>query len=171
MPRGNAADNTDRLETMTEAVAEFERVEASGAQPGDRLVVPGWGKEEWAAILSYAQPVELEAGQVLIVPKEADRALFFVASGRLDVAATDERSGTVTQLGSVPAGSVLGELAFFDGGPRSAKAWAVAPTRLLRLTLPDYERYAAAHGADARAFLFAMARLLSFRVRRLTARL
>src|SRR5215470_3988112 len=119
---GSAAHNTDRLETMDAAVAEFERVEAPGAESGGRLVVPGWGNEQWAALYSHAQPLELEPGQVLIAPKEADRALFFVTSGRLDVAATDERSGTVSQLGSVSAGSVLGELAFFDAGPRSARA-------------------------------------------------
>jgi len=134
-------------------------------------VVPGWGREQWSALMSYAQPVELAAGEVLIVPRESDRSLFFVTSGRLEVASTSEGGHSVSALGSVPAGSVVGELAFFDGGPRSAKAWAVAPTRLLRLTLSGFERYASEHASDAPAFLFAMARLLAFRVRRLTARL
>jgi CRP/FNR family transcriptional regulator, cyclic AMP receptor protein len=159
------------LDVTTAAVAEFGRMEPPGSEPRDRLSVPGWERRHWETLFSYTQPVGLDEGRVLIVPREADRALFFVTSGSLEVATTDEGSGTVSPLGSVPAGSVLGELAFFDGGPRSAKAWAVAPTRLLRLTLPDYERYAREHPAEAQAFLFGMARLLSFRVRRLTARL
>jgi CRP-like cAMP-binding protein len=119
--------------------------------------------------LSYTQPVELNAGDVLIQPRESDRALFFVTSGRLDVALVNEADSSVIPLTPVPAGSVVGELAFFDAGPRSAKAWAVTPARLLRLTLNDYERYVSEHVSEAPAFLFAMARLLAFRVRRLTA--
>ena len=36
----------------------------------------------------------------------------------------------------VGAGSVLGELAFFDGGPRSAGAWAVSDCEVAAMT-PD----------------------------------
>jgi CRP-like cAMP-binding protein len=158
------------MERIADDVAAFARG-APEAEPGDRLLVPGWGQEQWSALLSYAAPVELAAGEVLIAPRESDRALFFVTTGRLEVASTSEEGASVSALGSVPAGSVVGELAFFDGGPRSAKAWAVTPTRLLRLTLPDFERYASEHASEAPAFLFAMARLLAFRVRRLTARL
>ena len=63
------------------------------------------------------------------------------------------------------------ELTFFDGRPRSAKVWAVTPSRLLKFTLEDYQRYAGANAADLPAFLFAMARLLAIRLRNATARL
>lgn len=119
-------------------------------------------------MLSYTQPLELEAGSVLIQPRESDRALFFVTSGRLEVAVISETDSSVIPLAPVPAGSVVGELAFFDAGPRSAKAWAVTPARLLRFTIKDYERYTSEHVSEAPAFLFAMARLLAYRVRRLT---
>lgn len=120
-------------------------------------------------MLSYTQPVELESGEVLIQPRESDRALFFVTSGLLEVAVIDETDSSVIPLTPGPAGSVVGELAFFDAGPRSAKAWAVTPARLLRFTIKDYERYTSEHASEAPAFLFAMARLLAYRVRRLTA--
>jgi CRP-like cAMP-binding protein len=155
----------------TTEFAELERSARDPAGPGDRVVVPGWERQQWSTLLSYARPVELKAGEVLIQPLKDDRALYFVMSGRLEVASTSEGGASVSPLASVPAGSVVGEVAFFDGGPRSAKAWAVAPARLLRLTLEDYEHYASEHPSDAPAFLFAMARLLAFRVRRLTARL
>ena len=134
-------------------------------------MIPSWGRGQWAALFSCTQPIELDAGDVLIQPRHVDRALFFVASGRLEVATTSEADSSVGALSVVPPGSVVGELAFFDGGPRSAKVWAVTPTRLLKLSLADYERYAGEHPADARAFLFAMGRLLAIRLRNTTARI
>jgi CRP-like cAMP-binding protein len=115
--------------------------------------------------------VELEAGEVLIQPRGDDRILYFVASGRLEVATIDREAGGISSLATIAAGSVVGELAFFDGAPRSAKVWAVTRTRLLKYTLKDYELYASSNAREATAFLFAMARLLSYRVRNTTARL
>ena len=135
------------------------------------LVVPGWGRREWSTLLSRTQPVELDAGEVLIQPRGGDRVLYFVASGRLEVATIDGAAGGISSIATISAGSVVGELAFFDGAPRSAKVWAVTRTRLLKFTLKDYELYVGEHAREASAFLFAMARLLSCRVRSTTARL
>lgn len=142
-----------------------------GAEPGDRLVVPGWSQKEWSTLFSCTQPMELDAGEVLIQPRGDDRILYFVASGRLEVATIDSEAGGISSLATISAGSVVGELAFFDGAPRSAKVWAVTHTRLLKYTLRDYELYAGRNAREATALLFAMARLLSYRVRNTTARL
>lgn len=104
----------------------------------------------------------------MIQPRGNGRELYFVASGRLEVATVDSAGGGIGFLANISVGSVVGELAFFDGAPRSAKVWAVAPTRLLRLTLSDYELYSSRNTSEANAFLFAMARLLAFRMRHMT---
>lgn len=140
------------------------------ADPGDSLVVPGWGATEWEALFACTQPIELETGAVLIQPRGDDRVLYFVASGRLDVAVIDSSGGGFSSLGSIKAGSVVGELAFFDGMPRSAKVWAVAASRLLKLSLSDFDHYAHQNPTQAAAFLFAMGRLLAHRVRGARAR-
>lgn len=160
------------MEPNTETIVEFlQHAPKNGAKPGDMLVVPGWGQWEWSTLLSCTQPVDLDVGEVLIQPFGDDRVLYFVASGRLQVATIDSMGGGIGSLATIPAGSVVGELAFFDGARRSAKVWAVARTRLLKLTIGDYELYASKHASEAAAFLFAMARLLSFRVRITTAQL
>jgi CRP-like cAMP-binding protein len=159
------------LEPDTDAVGAFLKHARKAGQPKDTLVVPGWGQAEWSALLSHTQPVELDSGEVLIQPRGEDRELYFVASGRLEVTTIDSGGGGISSITTIPAGSVVGELAFFDGAPRSAKVWAVAPTRLLKFTLRNYESYASRNAPDATAFLFAMARLLSYRVRHTTARL
>ena len=135
------------------------------------LVVPGWGEREWLTLLSCTEPIELESGEVLIQPRGGDRALYFLVSGRLEVATIDVAGSGISTLASIAPGSVVGELAFFDGKPRSAKVWAVARTKLLKLSLGDYQRYAGENASEATVFLFAMARLLSYRVRTTTARL
>src|SRR5262249_45015184 len=100
-----------------------------------------------------------------------DRVLYFVAAGRLEVATIDRAGGGIGSLATISAGSVVGGLAFFDGGPRSAKGWAGGRTRVLKITLGGYERDARKNAREATAFLFAMARLLSYRVRTTTGRL
>lgn len=155
------------MELSTESLGPF----LQDAEPGDRLVVPGWSAAQWATLLEGTQAIELAMGEVLIQPRGIDRALYFVMSGRLQVATIDRFGGGISPLGTISPGSVVGELAFFDGAPRSAKVWAVADSRLLKFTLNDYERYARRHTAEANVFLLAMARLLAYRVRSSRARM
>ncbi|UCH52981.1 MAG: Crp/Fnr family transcriptional regulator [Pseudomonadota bacterium] len=130
------------------------------------LSIPGWGEAEWSILFSYTTATELQAGEVLIKQNAPDRSLFFATSGKLKVAVVDEADNSVSEIATIAPGSVVGEFAFFDGGPRSAKVWAVTHSRLLQLTLHDFERFQQTHLEKAAAFLFAMARLLAIRVRR-----
>lgn len=159
------------MELSTASFEPFLQAVSDGAEPGDRLVVPGWDSTHWSTLLESAQPIELTMGDVLIQPRGSDTSLYFVTSGRLQVASIDRAGGGISPLGTISPGSVVGELAFFDGQPRSAKVWAVADSRLLKLTLNDYEHYARTHTAEANVFLFAMARLLAYRVRSSRARM
>ena len=149
----------------------FVQASLAEAEAGDRLVVPGWERARWTVLFAHTVAFDLGPGDPVIMPNAAERAVYFVCSGRVEIASASVRDGSLSALASVTAGSVLGELAFIDGGPRTARAWAVAPTRLLRLSFEGYERFAQANAAEASALVFAFARLLAFRLRRLTARL
>jgi CRP-like cAMP-binding protein len=63
-------------------------------------------------------------------------------------------------------GAVIGEIAFFDGRKRSATVWAIEPTQLLALERADIETFSAQHAARGLELLFALGRVLAFRVRR-----
>lgn len=134
-------------------------------------MVPGWGAAEWETLFTCTQSIELQAGEVLIQPRGGDRLLYFVAAGKLDVAVIDSGGGGFISLGSIKAGSVVGELAFFDGMPRSAKVWAAVPSRILKLSLSDFDRYVQQNPTEANSLLFAMGRLLAHRVRSARSRL
>jgi len=68
------------------------------------------------------------------------------------------------------AGSVVGEQSFFDGQPRSANVWGVSDGELLQLELEDFRRFGYEEPELTRDLLFALARVLSARLRNTTMR-
>src|SRR5262245_59821081 len=131
---------------------------------GDALVIPGWGTSEWRTLFSYTTSVNLSAGSTLIRQEEAARAIYFLVAGVLEVAVTYGELA-LAPLRVVHPGSVVGEVAFFDAEPRSARVWAVEDSELLQLGTADYGRFAAAHLQRANDLLFGLGRLVAFRLR------
>lgn len=130
----------------------------------DALLLPRWGVDDWSALLARARPLTLPAGAVLMRMGQAQGSLYLLAEGALDV-----RAGTPGALGSIQRerpGAVIGEISFFDGGPRSATVWATEPSRLLELDNDAVLAFAAAHPARGQELLMALARVLARRVRR-----
>jgi CRP-like cAMP-binding protein len=82
----------------------------------------------------------------------------------LEVLAEHGRRRT-SRIALVGAGSVIGELAFFDGGPRSALVRAVTPAVLAELSPADFNALAAANPGLARRLLFDLGRILAQRLR------
>jgi CRP-like cAMP-binding protein len=72
-------------------------------------------------------------------------------------------------LAKIPQGSVVGELSFFDGRPRSAKVSALADSELYRLDYADFLQYADAHPRRACDLLMAIGRVVASRLRRTQA--
>ena len=143
----------------------FLRAPSVDAPGSELLVIPQWDETAWRELFSFAQPVQVRAGELLIRSGTTERALFFVTSGSLDIV----RSIGDTSLGRVAAvlpGSVVGELGFFDGRPRTAKVWATVESMVLRLDDEGYRRYLAAHPVRAAELMFALGRLMALRLRR-----
>jgi CRP/FNR family transcriptional regulator, cyclic AMP receptor protein len=65
----------------------------------------------------------------------------------------------------VEAGSVIGELSFFDGGARSATVRAVTPAVLAELSPSEFDALAVASPGLARRLLFDLGRILAQRLR------
>ena len=69
------------------------------------------------------------------------------------------------RIASVGAGSVIGELSFFDGGGRSALVRAVTPAVLAELSPAEFDALAVASPVLARRLLFDLGRILAQRLR------
>jgi CRP/FNR family transcriptional regulator, cyclic AMP receptor protein len=148
----------------------FRRTEPDRASP-DVLALPHWEDAQWGTLLQHTVPRHFRTSEVVIQRAAADRTLYLVAAGSLEVGVTHVDGVSMTSLARISAGSILGEQSFFDGQPRSANVWAVTDGTLLLLPFEAFSRFGDAEPALARDFLFAMARVLSIRLRNTSFRL
>ncbi|MGH8619200.1 MAG: Crp/Fnr family transcriptional regulator [Burkholderiales bacterium] len=136
----------------------------------DRLVVPTWHRTEWERVFRQGLRRSLTAHEVLIQSGATDRSLHFVVGGDFEVGITYVDGMSMSTVAQINAGTVIGEQSFFDGHPRSANVWAVSEGEVLTLPFDAFERLAAEEPALARDLTFALARVLSLRLRNTTVR-
>ena len=147
------------------------RSAASGVLPAsDRLHLPEWSDADWNRLLGRTRPRPFRASEVVIQRGGADRDLFFVVAGTLEVGVTHVDGVSISPLARINAGSVIGEQSFFDGQPRSATVWGVSDGELLQMEFDDFARFGGEEPALARDMLIALARVLSARLRNTTFR-
>ena len=123
--------------------------------------LPERGEEDWAVVLAHTETRRFAAGDVVIRAGDDDRALYLLTAGTLAVA-----SGAAFR--TIDAPSVVGEVAFLDGGRRSLTLVAQSDGELRRLSLEAFETLAGRHPELARAMLFDLGRIVSLRLRFLT---
>jgi CRP/FNR family cyclic AMP-dependent transcriptional regulator len=121
--------------------------------------------DDWAVIRNHTELRLYRAGEVVIPLGETDRALYIVASGSLEVVMPRGRRGRASRMATVDAGSVIGEMAFMDGKPRSALVRASTDVQLLRLGFDAFEVLAAKEPVLARTILLDLGRILAHRLR------
>ena len=139
-------------------------------QPGGLALLPQWRDSDWARLLAHTAARRFGAGEVVIDAGAEERALYIVSTGVLEILAgpygpTRKDGRRPRRLALAGPGSVVGELAFFDGLPRSATVRGLTDGELLRLSLQAFEVFAARESELARELLFDLARLLSLRLR------
>jgi CRP/FNR family transcriptional regulator, cyclic AMP receptor protein len=120
--------------------------------------------QEWALVLKHTRYRRFAPGDTVVEAGANEQSLFLVLEGELEVLVPHGRRGH-RRIASVAAGSVIGELSFFDGAARSALVRAVTPALLAELTPADFELLAVASPALARRLLFDLGRVLAQRVR------
>jgi CRP/FNR family transcriptional regulator, cyclic AMP receptor protein len=137
----------------------------SGDEGPDELVfMPGRTPEQWDRLLAFVERRPFRAREEVIRRGEIDRALYIVIAGELQARLHEGRAGQGTAL-PVPAGSVIGEIGFFDGKARTATVTAVSDGELLRLSFDSFQRLATSEPELARAMLLDLGRILAVRLR------
>jgi CRP/FNR family transcriptional regulator, cyclic AMP receptor protein len=135
--------------------------EEAHEESAELLFLPDATASDWATIFSYAEVREVSAGLALVQAGEADRALYLLIEGTLGVRMPREE----TAFKSIDAPSVVGELAFFDGAPRSATLDAQTDVQVARFDLDCFRRLSEAEPELAEAMLMDLARILALRLR------
>ena len=136
-------------------------VEEAHEDSADLLFLPEATASDWATVFSHAEVRRVGAGLALVQAGEDDRALYLLTEGTVGVRLPRDESAFKT----IDAPSVVGELAFFDGRPRSATLDAVTDVEVVRLDEAGFERLAAAAPDLAHAILRDLARILALRLR------
>jgi CRP-like cAMP-binding protein len=127
----------------------------------DLVFLPDASAGEWATIFSHAEVREVAAGLAVMQAGEEDRGLYLLTEGTLGVRLPRDE----TIFKSIDAPAVVGELAFFDGQPRSATLVAVTDVEVVRLDQAAFERLSETEPALGRAMLLDLARILALRLR------
>jgi CRP/FNR family transcriptional regulator, cyclic AMP receptor protein len=121
--------------------------------------------QEWAVVLKHTRYRRFGAGDTVLEAGAIEQSLYLVLEGEMEVLAPHGRRGHNRRIAVVGAGSVIGELSFFDGAARSALVRALTPVVLAELTPADFELLATASPWLARRLLFDLGRILAQRLR------
>jgi CRP-like cAMP-binding protein len=89
-------------------------------------------EEEYVRLLDDTIPVSAEPGDVIFFKGAPSSSLVLVVEGELEV--FEESRGKMVVLATVPAGSVVGEVGFLDGRPRSRHVRARTTADLRKIT-------------------------------------
>ena len=135
----------------------------------DALYLPQWSQDDWSAFLALARPVSLDSAAALIRAGEAANALYLVISGGLEVR-HGQPGDALGTLQRERFGAVIGEISFFDDGARSATVWATEGSRLLEFDRAAVMSFATQHPPRGLELLFALGRVMAWRMRRHEAR-
>jgi CRP/FNR family transcriptional regulator, cyclic AMP receptor protein len=140
---------------LESAIASF-RAGTRAAAADEALLLLKWSDQHWQELFRFTSIRSFRPGDALIRHGEPDRTLYFVLRGQLEVIVRSGDGLSMGRVALVGAGSVLGELAFFDGGPRSAAAWAVDHCDVAAMTVDQYSAFENVRPALARELLFAL---------------
>jgi CRP/FNR family transcriptional regulator, cyclic AMP receptor protein len=128
----------------------------------DLLFMPEATATDWALVFAHGEPYDFEPGDEIVRAGERERALYLLVDGTLGVRAGEER------FKQIDAPSLVGEVGFVDGGPRSATLEALSAGTIVRLDFEAFERLAEAEPVLGHRMLFELARVLAARLRMLT---
>jgi CRP/FNR family transcriptional regulator, cyclic AMP receptor protein len=120
---------------------------------------------EWTDLIACMERQRFPANARILQAGASDRSLYLIATGNVKIIVETPKGPR--HIASIGEGSVFGEMAFFDGAPRSAHVFADQEVEVLSLSIKRFEEVAAWHPHIAYKLLMDLGRVLSRRLRRL----
>ena len=127
--------------------------------------------QDWEVFKNYLEPLHYCAGSILYNEGEPGDYLVYILSGRLEALKKTAFLGKPVILADFFPGSVVGEMAFVDGSPRSVTTKVLEDAELLRFSRSSYEKLLDTTPLIGAKFLNGIAHLLSLRLRKANERL
>jgi CRP/FNR family cyclic AMP-dependent transcriptional regulator len=97
--------------------------------------------DQWRLIAPYLTRHEIRAGDLLMKQGDADRTMYFLEQGSLQIFVTGGPPGS-NRIAILRAGSVVGEPGLFGDSPRMANVEAMTPCIVWALRGPRLEELA-----------------------------
>jgi CRP-like cAMP-binding protein len=113
---------------------------------------------DWALIFSFAAPADFTEGEEVVRAGDTDQALYFLTEGSVRL-----MGGGLFK--TIDAPSVLGEIAFLDGQPRSAALWGASDGQIVRFDREAYEALSASDPDLGRRMALDLGRVAALRLR------
>lgn len=122
-------------------------------------------------IAPYFERAHYKAGEVIFNEGDDTDFIGFVTCGHVEAKKETEFRGKQIVIAQMTKGSILGELALFDGEPRSATVEALQETELLILRRNALEAFIDDYPGLGIKVLKGVSRILSLRLRQMAERL
>ena len=113
---------------------------------------------DWARIFAAGEPRDFVEGEQLVREGEPDRALYFLTEGSVRL-----MGGGLFK--TIDAPSVLGEIAFLDGRPRSIGLWGASDGQIVRFGREQYEALSEQDPELGRRIALDLGRVAALRLR------
>jgi CRP-like cAMP-binding protein len=125
--------------------------------------------DQWRSIAPYLTRHEIRAGDLLIKQGDADRTMYFLAQGSLQVFVSGGAPGS-SRIAILRTGSVVGEPGLFTDMPRMANVEAMTPCVVFALRGPRLEEMAQRLPALALELLRTAGGVMAARMRAMIAK-
>jgi CRP/FNR family cyclic AMP-dependent transcriptional regulator len=125
--------------------------------------------DNWRTVAPYLARHDIRAGDLLIKQGEADRTMYFLGQGSMQIFVTGGPPGS-NKVAILRAGSVVGEPGLFGDTPRMANVEAMTPCVVWALRGPRMEELAQRSPALALELLRAAGAVMAIRMRATLAR-
>ena len=124
--------------------------------------------DQWRVVAPYLARYDIRVGDMLIQQGDADRTMYFLASGSLQVFVSGGPPGSKVAI--LRAGSVVGEPGLFGDTPRTANVEAMTPCVVFALRGQRMEELAQRSPALALELLRAAGAVMATRFRAMAAK-
>jgi CRP/FNR family cyclic AMP-dependent transcriptional regulator len=152
---GSQAERAMEIDELVKAVQTLNADDAFRA----RLTI-----DNWRTIAPYLARYEIRAGDLLIKQGDADRSMYFLAQGSMQIFMTGGPPGS-SKVAILRAGAVVGEPGLFGDTPRMANVEAMTPCVVWALRGPRMEELAQRSPALALELLRAAGAVMATRMR------
>lgn len=151
------------IEYSENLLLQQENSQRRATHTWDRIASQLSSPEELEKLQRYFEPRDIPQGEYVMRQGDESAEMFFVESGRIKILlkTNDQRE---IRLGSMTGGTLIGEVGFYVGGPRTASAVAEFSVRVFVLTRQKLAEMECNDGKLAQALNSTVIRLLSERL-------